>query len=35
MSVISLSVILFLNELEVICLYTSMAIVSTLLNGFS
>ena len=34
MSEISLSVILFLNELELICLHTSTAIVFTQLNGF-
>ena len=32
---ISLLVISFLDELELICLYTSIAIVSTQLNGFS
>ena len=31
---ISLLVILFLNELELICLHTSIAIVSIQLNGF-
>ena len=35
MSRISSSVISFLNELEVICKYTSIAIVSTKLNGFN
>ena len=29
------SVISFLNELEMICLHTSIAIVSTQLNGFN
>ena len=32
---ISLFVISFLNELELICLYISIAIVSTHLNDFS
>ena len=32
---ISLSVILFLNELKVICLHTSIAIISTQWNDFS
>ena len=32
---ISLSVISFLNELELICSHTSFAIVSTQLNGFT
>ena len=31
----SLRVILFLNELELICLHTCIAIVSTKLNGFN
>ena len=31
---ISLSAISFLNEFELICLYTSIVIVSTQLNGF-
>ena len=35
MSEVSLSIISFLNELELICLHTSFAIVSTQLNGFS
>ena len=30
----SLQVISFLNKLKLICLYTSIAIVSTQLNGF-
>ena len=30
----SLSVILFLNELQLICFHTSYVIVSTQLNGF-
>ena len=33
MSEISLSVISFLNEWEVICLYTSIVLVSTQLSG--
>ena len=32
---ISLLVITFLNELELICLYNCIAIVSTLLNSFN
>ena len=32
---ISLLVILFLNELELICLHTSVGIISTQLNGFN
>ena len=32
---ISLSVISFLNELELICLHSSVAIVTTQLNGFN
>ena len=35
MQEISLRVISFLNELELICLHTSIAIVSTQLNGFN
>ena len=35
MSDINLSVISILNELELICLHTSIAIVSTPLNGFN
>ena len=35
MLVISLLVISFLNELEVVCLHSSIAIVSTQLNGFN
>ena len=35
MQEISLSVISFLNDLELICLYTGIAIVSTQLNGFT
>ena len=34
MQEISLSIISLLNELEIICLHTSIAIVSTQLNGF-
>ena len=32
---ISLSVISFLNELELICLHTTISLVSTLLDGFN
>ena len=35
MEEISLLVISFLNELELICLHTSIAIVSTQLNGLN
>ena len=35
MQEISLSLISFLNELELICLHASITIVSTQLNGFN
>ena len=35
MQEISLSIIWFWNELKLICLRASIAIVSTLLNGFN
>ena len=35
MSEILLSVISFLNKLELICVHTSITIVSTKLNGFN